>query len=298
MCARCRGSLAAACGASRTPPALEWPATGSVALHHCFSSRMSCLRGSFDWSYNQLAWPLGSGRRHIGKDERRPASPAPCVPVPGWRTCVQGVECINDSGAAGCGRDDRPGGERIACISMQTPADGLPTQGGYPSVDVAGSRVGVSEHARGGGMNAMITSSLHPRGSWINGATSPRKILNALLTIVLIASFNFVLFRILPGDPARLLVPKGRFSMAAMAKQRADFHLEQAHVGAVRLLLEGHRPAQVRRLLRPEAPGGPGGRRAHLADRPAGRHRHHHRDRHRTRSPASSPAGDETASST
>ena len=53
-----------------------------------------------------------------------------------------------------------------------------------------------------------------------------RKILNALLTIVLIASFNFVLFRILPGDPARLLVPKGRFSMDAMAKQRANFHLD------------------------------------------------------------------------
>ncbi len=54
-----------------------------------------------------------------------------------------------------------------------------------------------------------------------------RKILNALLTIVLIASFNFVLFRILPGDPARLLVPKGRFSMDAMAKQRANFHLNK-----------------------------------------------------------------------
>ncbi len=40
-----------------------------------------------------------------------------------------------------------------------------------------------------------------------------RKVLNALLTIVLIASFNFVLFRILPGDPVRLLVSKGRFSM-------------------------------------------------------------------------------------
>jgi peptide/nickel transport system permease protein len=55
-----------------------------------------------------------------------------------------------------------------------------------------------------------------------------RKILNALLTIVLIASFNFVLFRILPGDPARLLVPKGRFSMDAMAKQRANFHLDRS----------------------------------------------------------------------
>ena len=54
-----------------------------------------------------------------------------------------------------------------------------------------------------------------------------RKVLNALLTIALIASFNFVLFRILPGDPARLLVPKGRFSMDAMAKQRANFHLDK-----------------------------------------------------------------------
>ena len=54
-----------------------------------------------------------------------------------------------------------------------------------------------------------------------------RKIMNALLTIALIASFNFVLFRILPGDPARLLVPKGRFSMDAMAKQRANFHLNK-----------------------------------------------------------------------
>jgi peptide/nickel transport system permease protein len=54
-----------------------------------------------------------------------------------------------------------------------------------------------------------------------------RKILNALLTIVLIASFNFVLFRILPGDPARLLTPKGRFSMGALAKERALFHLDK-----------------------------------------------------------------------
>jgi peptide/nickel transport system permease protein len=54
-----------------------------------------------------------------------------------------------------------------------------------------------------------------------------RKILNALLTIVLIASFNFVLFRILPGDPARLLTPKGRFSMDALAKERALFHLDK-----------------------------------------------------------------------
>ena len=54
-----------------------------------------------------------------------------------------------------------------------------------------------------------------------------RKITNALLTLVLIASFNFMLFRILPGDPARLLVPKGRFSTEMIEKQRIAFHLDK-----------------------------------------------------------------------
>jgi len=52
-----------------------------------------------------------------------------------------------------------------------------------------------------------------------------RKIANALLTIVLVASFNFFLFRIMPGNPARLLLPKGRVSAAAIAQQEAAFHL-------------------------------------------------------------------------
>ena len=54
-----------------------------------------------------------------------------------------------------------------------------------------------------------------------------RKILNALLTIIVVASFNFVLFRILPGNPARLLVPKGRYSLAAMAQEKVLFHLNK-----------------------------------------------------------------------
>ena len=54
-----------------------------------------------------------------------------------------------------------------------------------------------------------------------------RRIANALLLLILIASFNFALFRILPGDPARLLVPKGRFSMEAIEKQRKTFHLDR-----------------------------------------------------------------------
>ena len=53
-----------------------------------------------------------------------------------------------------------------------------------------------------------------------------RKILNALLTILLVAAFNFALFRILPGDPARLLLPKGAWQASAIAEQRAAFHLD------------------------------------------------------------------------
>ncbi len=54
-----------------------------------------------------------------------------------------------------------------------------------------------------------------------------RKILNAVLTIVLVASFNFALFRILPGDPARLLLPKGKQPPEAVEKQRKTFNLDK-----------------------------------------------------------------------
>jgi peptide/nickel transport system permease protein len=54
-----------------------------------------------------------------------------------------------------------------------------------------------------------------------------KKILNALLTIVLVASFNFVLFRVLPGDPARLLLPRGRWEASEIAKQRRIFNLDR-----------------------------------------------------------------------
>lgn len=54
-----------------------------------------------------------------------------------------------------------------------------------------------------------------------------KKIANALLTIVLVASFNFVLFRILPGDPARLLLPKGKQPPEAVEKQRKAFNLDK-----------------------------------------------------------------------
>lgn len=53
------------------------------------------------------------------------------------------------------------------------------------------------------------------------------KVANALLTIVLVASFNFALFRILPGDPARLLLPKGQWGAQEIERQRALFHLDR-----------------------------------------------------------------------
>ena len=54
-----------------------------------------------------------------------------------------------------------------------------------------------------------------------------KKILNAILTIVLVASFNFALFRLMPGDPARLLLPKGKQPPEAIAKQKKIFRLDQ-----------------------------------------------------------------------
>src|SRR5450759_5048528 len=54
-----------------------------------------------------------------------------------------------------------------------------------------------------------------------------RKVLNAVLTIILVACFNFMLFRILPGNPARLLLPKGHYSALALEKQMKVFHLDR-----------------------------------------------------------------------
>ena len=54
-----------------------------------------------------------------------------------------------------------------------------------------------------------------------------QKVAYALLTIAIVASLNFVLFRILPGDPARLLLPRGQWETKAIAEQRAAFHLDK-----------------------------------------------------------------------
>jgi peptide/nickel transport system permease protein len=49
----------------------------------------------------------------------------------------------------------------------------------------------------------------------------------AFLTLIVVASFNFILFRILPGDPARLLLPRGRWEAETIAKQREAFNLDK-----------------------------------------------------------------------
>ena len=54
-----------------------------------------------------------------------------------------------------------------------------------------------------------------------------KKILNAVLTIVLVACFNFMLFRILPGNPARLLLPKGHFTPQSLEQEKRAFHLDR-----------------------------------------------------------------------
>jgi len=56
-----------------------------------------------------------------------------------------------------------------------------------------------------------------------------RKLANALLTIVLIASFNFVLFRMMPGgsDPTRLLMPRTKQSKESVALKRHELHFDQ-----------------------------------------------------------------------
>ena len=55
-----------------------------------------------------------------------------------------------------------------------------------------------------------------------------RKIANALLTIVIIASLNFVLFHMMPGaNNARVLMPKGKQNPAAIAKYEKDHHMDK-----------------------------------------------------------------------
>jgi peptide/nickel transport system permease protein len=53
------------------------------------------------------------------------------------------------------------------------------------------------------------------------------KILQALLTLLFVLTFNFFLFRVLPGDPIGLLARSQRLTDADIAQQRATLGLDQ-----------------------------------------------------------------------
>jgi peptide/nickel transport system permease protein len=54
-----------------------------------------------------------------------------------------------------------------------------------------------------------------------------RKTLHALGTLLFVLSFNFFLFRVMPGDPIALLARSERLSPAEVAEQRAAFGLDK-----------------------------------------------------------------------
>ncbi len=53
-----------------------------------------------------------------------------------------------------------------------------------------------------------------------------KKIGQVILTLFGVATFNFILFRILPGDPIRLWARAGRLSPEAFERLRVVFGLD------------------------------------------------------------------------
>jgi len=54
-----------------------------------------------------------------------------------------------------------------------------------------------------------------------------KKILNTLLTIILVAGFNFMLFRVLRAIRRVCSCQRGHFTAAALAQQKKVFHLDR-----------------------------------------------------------------------
>ncbi len=55
----------------------------------------------------------------------------------------------------------------------------------------------------------------------------PRKVIFAIITLCVVVVFNFFLFRILPGDPVRLLFRNPRLTRAAQEQIRVQFGLDK-----------------------------------------------------------------------
>ena len=54
-----------------------------------------------------------------------------------------------------------------------------------------------------------------------------RKVLQLLLTLLAVVTFNFLLFRVLPGDPIQLYARSGHLTPEAIAQLRRVFGLDK-----------------------------------------------------------------------
>ena len=145
----------------------------------------------------------------------------------GWWGEGKGVECSTDSFDPGWRSGRSTGARIVSCPRLSFSRRRLPCAGDVQFVVAAGGCGEASRDRERREMGAMIrASSRCIRWGREQARYFLRKIANALLTIVLVASFNFFLFRVMPGNPARLLLPKGKVSLAAI-QQRAAFHLNK-----------------------------------------------------------------------
>ena len=76
------------------------------------------------------------------------------------------------------------------------------------------------------------------------------KIVQALGTLLFVLTFNFFLFRVLPGDPIGLLARSQRLTEADIAEQRATLGLDQPlplqYVTYLRQTVEGNLGVSLR----------------------------------------------------
>lgn len=85
-----------------------------------------------------------------------------------------------------------------------------------------------------------------------------RKILFAVLTIALVVVFNFLLFRILPGDPVKMLIHSPRMTKEAQETIKKDFGLdkeiwldgEKLESGDIKGAFDSQFTAYIRNLLK------------------------------------------------
>lgn len=75
-----------------------------------------------------------------------------------------------------------------------------------------------------------VDSLTSPPGRWRWLRSYPaRRVAQAVITLFVVATFNFWLFRLLPGDPARLIARESRLSPEAYEQLRESFGLNQPH---------------------------------------------------------------------